>query len=165
MTPSARSASLIAGDGTKNGFPAPYKEPTINQNHYLTGKAPYRFESCFLQQTVRLSWEVARLGREPRLFARVCGRGEVARSAETGIGRRPGANWRQCLCWAKFQYRSASDVVQVVAALAERGWSWLSRSSEAEHRPLLVPGERQTGARQQLGCAGHGRGCGRQRRG
>src|SRR6516164_9480851 len=39
---------------------------------------------------------------------------------------------------------------KVVAALAERGWSWLSRSSEAEHPPLLVPGERQTGARQQL---------------
>src|SRR5215467_15805372 len=27
---------------------------------------------------------------------------------------------------------------------------WLSRSSEAEHRPLLAPGERQTGMRQQL---------------
>src|SRR6516162_4599804 len=39
---------------------------------------------------------------------------------------------------------------KVVAALAERGWSWLSRSSEAEHPPLLVPGERQTGVRQQL---------------
>src|SRR6516162_7056866 len=39
---------------------------------------------------------------------------------------------------------------KVVAALAERGWSWLSRSSEAEHPPLLVPGERQTRARQQL---------------
>ena len=26
-TPSARSANLIAGDGTKNGFPAPNKEP------------------------------------------------------------------------------------------------------------------------------------------
>src|SRR5262252_9979849 len=39
---------------------------------------------------------------------------------------------------------------KVVAALAERGWSWLSQSSEAEHRPLLVPGERQTRVRQQL---------------
>jgi hypothetical protein len=45
LTPSARSANLIAGDGTKNGFPAPNKEPTINQNHYLTAKAPYKFES------------------------------------------------------------------------------------------------------------------------
>src|SRR6266436_10150326 len=26
LTPSARSANLIAGDGTKNGFPAPNKE-------------------------------------------------------------------------------------------------------------------------------------------
>jgi hypothetical protein len=50
LTPSARSANLIAGDGTKNGFPAPNKEPTINQNHYLTAKAPYKFESISLQQ-------------------------------------------------------------------------------------------------------------------
>ena len=31
LTPSARSANLIAGDGTKNGFPAPNKEPATNQ--------------------------------------------------------------------------------------------------------------------------------------
>jgi hypothetical protein len=48
LTPSARSANLIAGDGTKNGFPAPNKEPSKNQNDYLTGKAPYRFESHYL---------------------------------------------------------------------------------------------------------------------
>src|SRR5215831_38034 len=39
---------------------------------------------------------------------------------------------------------------KVVAALAERSWSWLSRSSEAEHRPLLIPGERKARVRQQL---------------
>src|SRR5690349_9319935 len=55
LTPSARSANLIAGDGTKNGFPAPNKEPSKNQNDYLTGKAPYKFESCFLQQRVWFS--------------------------------------------------------------------------------------------------------------
>jgi len=32
LTPSARSANLIAGDGTKNGFPAPNKEPAPNEN-------------------------------------------------------------------------------------------------------------------------------------
>src|SRR6516165_3852383 len=70
------------------------------------------FESTSLQRRVRLSREVARRGREPRLFAWVCRPWEVARSAETGIGRRHGADRRQCLCWAKFQYRSAGDVVQ-----------------------------------------------------
>ena len=30
LTPSARSANLIAGDGTKNDFPAPNKEPPTN---------------------------------------------------------------------------------------------------------------------------------------
>src|SRR5262249_4507202 len=47
---STRSANLIAGDATKNGFPAPNKEPTKNQNHDLTGKAPYKFESISLRQ-------------------------------------------------------------------------------------------------------------------
>src|SRR5689334_23722922 len=40
LTPSARSANLIAGDGTKNGFPAPNKEPTTNQNQPLDRKSP-----------------------------------------------------------------------------------------------------------------------------
>src|ERR1700736_5826299 len=49
LTPSARSANLIAGDGMKNGFPAPNKEPPTTKNAYLTGKALYRFESVFLR--------------------------------------------------------------------------------------------------------------------
>jgi hypothetical protein len=52
LTPSARSANLIAGDGTKNGFPAPNKEPPTNQKHDLTGKAPYKFESISLHRRV-----------------------------------------------------------------------------------------------------------------
>jgi hypothetical protein len=31
LTPSARSANLIAGDGTKNGIPAPNKESPKSQ--------------------------------------------------------------------------------------------------------------------------------------
>jgi hypothetical protein len=49
LDPSARSANLIAGDGTKNGLSAPNKEAATNQNDYLTGKAPYKFESSPLQ--------------------------------------------------------------------------------------------------------------------
>ena len=45
LTPSARSANLTAGDGTKNGFPAPNKEPAKTKNDHLTGKAPYKSES------------------------------------------------------------------------------------------------------------------------
>src|SRR5215467_3417996 len=109
------------------------------------------FESTSLQQTVRLSREVARRSRERRLFARMCGPRETVRSAETRIGRRYGAYRRQCLCWAKFQYRSASDVSDGSAALAvRRSCDWVSRSREAEHRPLLVPCQWQTGVRQQL---------------
>ena len=40
LTPSARSASLIAGDGMKNGFPAPNKELAINQKQLLDTKSP-----------------------------------------------------------------------------------------------------------------------------
>jgi hypothetical protein len=40
LTPSARSANLIAGDGTKNGFPAPNKEPAKNQKRLLDRKSP-----------------------------------------------------------------------------------------------------------------------------
>src|SRR6266446_7787338 len=52
LTPSACSGNLIAGDGTKNGLPAPNKELSANKKHYLTGKAPYKFESAFLQRGV-----------------------------------------------------------------------------------------------------------------
>src|SRR5712675_1219093 len=40
LTPSARSANLIAGDGTKNGLPAPNKEPASNQKQPLDRKNP-----------------------------------------------------------------------------------------------------------------------------
>ena len=53
LTPSARSANLIAGDGMKNGFPAPNKELAKTKNNHLTGKAPYKFESIPLQRRVR----------------------------------------------------------------------------------------------------------------
>jgi hypothetical protein len=52
LTPSARSANLIPGDGTKNGFPAPNKELQQTKNDHLTGKAPYKFESTPLQRRV-----------------------------------------------------------------------------------------------------------------
>jgi len=40
LTPPARSANLIAGDGTKNGFPAPNKEPAPDQKRLLDRKSP-----------------------------------------------------------------------------------------------------------------------------
>ena len=42
LTPSARSANLIAGNRTKNGFPAPNKEPTKSQKQRLDRKSPIR---------------------------------------------------------------------------------------------------------------------------
>src|SRR4029077_407700 len=65
LTPSARSANLIVGDRTRNGFPAPNKEPATNQKHDLTGKAPYRFESISLQRRVRCEPDFLRLRGRP----------------------------------------------------------------------------------------------------
>src|ERR1700726_3728472 len=43
LTPSARSANLIAGDGTKNGLSrSEQKTLSTTQNNRLTGKAPYK---------------------------------------------------------------------------------------------------------------------------
>src|SRR6476659_9813857 len=53
LTPSARSANLIAGDGTKNGRSrSEQKTVSATQNNRLTGKAPYKFESGLLQRGV-----------------------------------------------------------------------------------------------------------------
>src|ERR1700758_2461127 len=61
LTPSARSGSLIAGDGTKNGLSrSEQKTVSTNQNNRLTGKAPYKFESTPLQR--RVHCELARHG-------------------------------------------------------------------------------------------------------
>jgi hypothetical protein len=57
----------------KNGFPAPNKELAINRKHHLTRKAPYKFESGFLQQAVCLSGERRGCaGKAPHLAA-FCG--------------------------------------------------------------------------------------------
>src|SRR5262249_24995422 len=73
LTPSARSANLIAGDGTKNGLPAPNKEPATTKtlldrkspiqvripssrlsllSHGLTGLAPHSGGICFITDLI-----------------------------------------------------------------------------------------------------------------
>jgi hypothetical protein len=53
LTPSARSANLVAGDGTKNGLSrSEQKTVSTTQNNRLTGKAPYKFESISLHRGV-----------------------------------------------------------------------------------------------------------------
>ena len=148
-TPSARSANLIAGDGTKNGFPAPNKEPATNQ------KRPLEFESTSLQRTVRLSRAAAFDHREPRLSVRVCAAGLVSGTAETRRVFRYRANWRRYLCRAIFQYRGALMGSARKPRCTRQGQAfsgfivrWIfefgSGSTKAEHDPLIVPGKRQT---------------------
>jgi hypothetical protein len=57
LTPSARSGSLIAGDGTKNGLSrSEQKTVSTTQNNRLTGKAPYK-SGANLTSTI-LAWLV-----------------------------------------------------------------------------------------------------------
>src|SRR6202043_160915 len=53
------------------------------QNNHLTGKAPYKFESISLQQTVRLSPAATFERQEPGLSPRVCEARLTTGSAET----------------------------------------------------------------------------------
>src|SRR6516162_1107163 len=88
--------------------------PSAKAQTEISEPNPYRarnrkFESISLQQTVRLSLEFASLHREAWLFLRVCGAGAGGRSAETGMARCQGADLREYLCRAKFQYRSVDE--------------------------------------------------------
>ena len=55
----------------------PSKQRMVMRFEKLTAARDRKFESISLQQAVRLSREVAPRGREPRLFAGVCGPWEV----------------------------------------------------------------------------------------
>jgi hypothetical protein len=70
-----------------------------------------KFESTSLQRRVGLWRESGFVGQEPRLSAWVCAAGLATGSAETRRVFRYHANRRQYLCRARFQYRSAADVV------------------------------------------------------
>ena len=113
------------------------------------------FESISLQQTVRLSREVA--GPRSRIPAFRAGvRGwlgdQVGRDAQ---GFPFCANRRQYLCRPIFQYRSAADVVGENATPiptksglprfdVRQIFEFGSGSGKAEHVALIVPSERQT---------------------
>ena len=64
LDPSARSANQIAGDGMKNGFPAPNKKLAINQKQLLDRKSPIqvriRLAPAVSQQTFGSSQDDAR---------------------------------------------------------------------------------------------------------
>jgi len=90
------------------------------------------FESGFLQRTACLSTEVARCGREPRLFARVCGTWETVRSAETRIRQTKPA--RECSPFGKAPEPEAtmpslSDQIAELTELRARAASALNETS------------------------------------
>ena len=92
LTPSARSANLIPGDGTKNGFPSSEQRTGKNQKRPLDRKSPIQVRILLPPaDSQSLGW--IRLPRSRnRGFPRVCGPGQAARSAETRSARQHGAD-------------------------------------------------------------------------
>src|SRR5947209_13027575 len=86
LTPSARSANLIPGDGTKNGLSrSEQKTGSTTQNNRLTGKAPYRFESFSLRPGVAgfTGDHRKRVGRRHSSSARCSGWADAAGPEKT----------------------------------------------------------------------------------
>src|SRR5690349_19696406 len=87
LTPSARSANLIAGDGTENGFPAPNKELVTNPKQLVDRKSLIQVRIHFAPaaslRTLSLS-----AGRYPSLAP--CPQPQGARRQHTGrVANRP----------------------------------------------------------------------------
>ena len=79
-----------------------------------------KFESTPLQRRVRVSRDFALSRRKAGLFPPGCGAEQAARSGETGVARRYGADGRQCLCRAKFQYRSVDEGGGLIERIGQR---------------------------------------------
>jgi hypothetical protein len=99
LTPSARSANLIAGDGTKNGLSrSEQKTVSTTQNNRLTGKAPYKFESALLQRRVSCEPGFLRQGAE-NFCSAACGSGarlQLLPAGQQGVYCEPKADrWLQ----------------------------------------------------------------------
>jgi hypothetical protein len=165
LTPSARSANLIAGDGTKNGFPAPNKEPAKTKNHHLTGKAPYKFESISLQR--RVPCELAphcfgapppRDRRERRGYGAVNVSIRLTAQARLALGARaasravvPSGTLPDCWSWAAlkhFWHRrcNASALSVIPTKFSSRGprlrqAQHASRSQQPQRRSSTTPEE------------------------
>jgi hypothetical protein len=86
----------------------------------LTVAGNWKFESAFLQRTVRVSRDIPLLRRKPGRLPRVCGAEHVARSGETGMARSYRADGRQYLCRAKFQYRSVDEGDGLMRRIGQR---------------------------------------------
>jgi hypothetical protein len=78
------------------------------------------FESGSLQRTVRVSRDIPLLRRKAGRFLRVCGAEQVARSGETGVARSSGADGRQYLCRAKFQYCNVDEGDGLMRRIGQR---------------------------------------------
>jgi hypothetical protein len=120
--PRSRDAQVLdLGRGTEGSNPVPSSRESVSLPHPL-------FE-----------------GREPRLSARVCAAGLASGSAETRGAFRYRANWRQYLCRAIFQYRSAADVVARMPRRCQRSRPFSGpnvgsslNSDRAQPKPSMV---------------------------
>src|SRR6266404_4081135 len=68
----------------EEAFPLRTKELSANQKHYLTGKAPYKFESPFLRQPVCLTGAFRGYRHKRTGFRRECEPGRDQRTGHAG---------------------------------------------------------------------------------
>jgi hypothetical protein len=81
LTPSARSANLIVGDGMKNGFPAPNKEPAKNQKRLLDRKSPIQVRILLPPPASHLRTRLPLPARDVPPVARILSRHRWPRSS------------------------------------------------------------------------------------
>src|SRR6266851_8923826 len=168
--PNARQTSLIASPSSSqatNRRRSSITEHSFHGIHASPGKGkvlpmcPVR-SVTYVSGRSYLSRDFIFVGQEPPLSARVCRAAFPAQSAETRGGPPTCANPRKYLSQAIFQYRISGDAVatscrakasrvppnEIGLPLGSGMLVDLARSggsSEAEHGPLIVPTERQTG--------------------
>ena len=85
--------------------------PIGNAEKSLSQERDRWFESGSLQQRVHVSRDFALPRREAGFFARVCGSGRCSAVSRDGYRAVHGADRRECLCRAKFQYRGVDEAV------------------------------------------------------
>src|SRR5438132_5989384 len=133
LTPSARSANLIAGDGTKNGLSrSEQKTGSKTQNNRLTGKAPYKSGANPTFRGASHQWREQRLlaAREHDVAPKGAVVGNPRRDAHSvPIRQEPHAVFRSFEQIGEFGDGFGRETKAVVAAQTHTACLWLSLPS------------------------------------
>lgn len=105
----ARGSRVRLADGLARTKQTPTSVPTVP---YSIPDPPPVSCTAGRQPQWRTHWKSRAVVENPGFWRGCAGDGKWPRSAETRMVRRHSGYRRQCLCRAKFQYRSAMTIVQ-----------------------------------------------------